>query len=163
MVTLVPMTDAEYRAYAEEVVPAYAADKVASGQWLPSEALVRSRQSLEELLPLGRSTPDHRLFTMVDGSGVAVGMLWFATIERAGQRIAYVYDVSVRPAHRRRGHAASAFAALEAKVRELGLSGIALHVFGHNTGAAALYSKLGYQATNINMFKALEPAGPADR
>ena len=40
----------------------------------------------------------------------------------------------------------------------LGLQGIALHVFGHNTGAQALYGKLGYVPTNINMFKAV-PAG----
>ena len=92
-----------------------------------------------------------------DEGRAAVGMLWIAGLERAGQRIAYVYDISVRPEHRRKGHAASAFAALEGKVRELGLSGIALHVFGHNAGAVALYTKLGYQATNINMFKAVDP------
>lgn len=157
MVTLVPMTDAEYRAFVDEAIPAYAADKVASGQWLPSEALERSKSSLAELLPRGRDTPDHLLFTLVDEGRVAVGMLWIAAVEQAGQRIAYVYDISVRPEHRRQGHAASAFAALEAKVRELGLSGIALHVFGHNAGAVALYAKLGFQATNINMFKAVDP------
>jgi predicted GNAT family acetyltransferase len=31
----------------------------------------------------------------------------------------------------------------------------ALHVFGHNTTAQALYAKLGYSPTNINLFKAL--------
>ena len=34
-----------------------------------------------------------------------------------------------------------------------GLSGIALHVFGHNREARALYRKLGYVATNINLYK----------
>lgn len=161
MVTLVPMTEPEYLAYVEQVIPAYAADKVASGQWLPSEALERSKRSLEELLPRGLDTPEHLLFTMVDGERAAVGMLWIAAVERAGRRVAYVYDVSVQPAHRRKGHAASAFAALEDKVRELGLAGIALHVFGHNKGAAALYAKLGYQATNINMFKPVDPPAEA--
>lgn len=159
MVTLMPMTEPEYLAYVEQAIPAYAADKVASGQWPPSEALERSRRSLDELLPRGRDTPDNHLFTLVDETGVAVGMLWIAALERAGLRIAYVYDVSVRPEQRRKGHAASAFAALEVKARELGLCGIALHVFGHNADAFALYTKLGYQATNINMFKPLAPAG----
>jgi hypothetical protein len=38
-------------------------------------------------------------------------------------------------------------------MRELGLAGIALHVFGHNTGARTFYAKLGYHATNINLYK----------
>lgn len=29
----------------------------------------------------------------------------------------------------------------------------ALHVFGHNVGAQALYAKLGFRPTNINLFK----------
>jgi RimJ/RimL family protein N-acetyltransferase len=41
----------------------------------------------------------------------------------------------------------------------LGLSGIALHVFGHNHGAQALYAKLGFVATNINLFKSLVHQG----
>lgn len=41
----------------------------------------------------------------------------------------------------------------EDEVRKLGLFGIALHVFGHNNGAQALYAKLGYQPTNISLFK----------
>ena len=57
-------------------------------------------------------------------------------------------------------HGTGAFEALEDKVRSLGLEGIALHVFGHNRGAHALYEKLGFQATNIHMFKDLAPAKP---
>lgn len=44
---------------------------------------------------------------------------------------------------------------VEAEGHERGLTGIALHVFGQNTGAQALYQKLGYLPTNINMFKQL--------
>ena len=54
-------------------------------------------------------------------------------------------------------HAARAFLALEEEVRRRGLSGIALHVFGHNDGARALYDKLGFRPTNISMFKPIEP------
>ena len=45
--------------------------------------------------------------------------------------------------------------AAEAEVRRLGLYGIGLHVFGHNSGARLLYERLGYRTTNINMFKSL--------
>lgn len=149
------MSDAEYAAYAEESIPDYAAEKVASGQWTAEESLALAKRSFDELLPQGRHTPDHHLFTVLDGQSVAVGMLWIAAQVRAGQRIAYVYDVGIKPEHRRKGHAAGAFMALESKARELGLSGVALHVFGHNLAAQALYAKLGYAPTNINMFKPL--------
>jgi len=48
---------------------------------------------------------------------------------------------------------------LEDEVRRLDLSGIALHVFGRNKGAQALYAKLGFQPTNISLFKPVGPAG----
>ncbi len=68
-----------------------------------------------------------------------------------------MFNIDIEPAHRRRGHASRAFLALEDELRRLGLSGVALHVFGHNPGAQALYAKLGYRPTNINMFKAIHP------
>ncbi len=44
---------------------------------------------------------------------------------------------------------------LEVEARRLNLEAIRLHVFGHNTAARPLYEKLGYEPTNINMFKSL--------
>ena len=155
------MAQAEFLAFVEETVPAYAADKVACGQWREAEALALSRKELAELLPQGLATPGHHLYTLHDAaSGDAVGRLWIAEQARGGATIAYVYDIAVFPAHQRTGHATRAFEALEDKVRSLGLAGIALHVFGHNHGAHALYDKLGYRATNIHMFKDLAPAKP---
>ena len=54
-----------------------------------------------------------------------------------------------------------AFLAVEAEARRLGLAGIGLHVFGHNTGAQALYAKLGYVPTHINLYKPLADGGVA--
>lgn len=159
--TLVAMTQPEFLAFVEAVVPAYAADKVASGQWREAEALARSRQELDELLPQGLATPGQHLYTLRDAaSGDAVGRLWIAEQVRAGSKVAYVYDVEIAAAHRRKGHAMRAFEALEAEARALGFEGLALHVFGHNRGAQALYEKLGYRPTNIHMFKDIAPAKP---
>ncbi len=157
MPTLRPMTPAEYAAWAAQTVPAYAADKVASGQWSEPESLELSQKEYDELLPLGLETPDNHLFTILDAEDVPVGMLWFAVKTRFDARIAYVFDVGVRPERQREGHALRAFQALEAELRNLGLFGIALHVFGHNAGARALYAKLGFQPTNISLFKPLGP------
>ena len=82
-------------------------------------------------------------------------MVWIAVQDRGGKRVANLFEIKIKPAHQHKGHAIRAMAALEHKVRALGLGGIALHVFGHNTAAQALYVKLGYLITNINMFKAV--------
>jgi ribosomal protein S18 acetylase RimI-like enzyme len=155
MTTLRPMTSPEYANWLKESIPAYAAEKVASGQWTEDESISHSVQENEELLPQGLRTPDNFLFTIVDSESSSIGMLWFAVQTKFNKRVAYVFDVSITPTQQRRGHAKRAFAELESLVQTLGLSGIALHVFGHNAQARALYAKLGYEPTNISLFKPL--------
>jgi len=158
MSVLRSMTEPEYAAWLTVTIPAYAADKVASGQWSEEDSLELSRKEHAELLPQGLETPENFLFTITDLQSTAVGVLWFAVKTRFNVRVAHVFDVSVWPGRRREGHAFRAFVALEDEVRRLGLSGIALHVFGHNKGAQALYAKLGFQPTNIALFKTVGPA-----
>ena len=155
--TLRPMTALEYADWVERSTTGYAADKVASGQWTPEESLELSRKEVAELLPLGLETPGNYLFTVVDSRADPVGVLWFAVKKKFGADIAYVFDVGIHPERQREGHAARAFLALEDEVRRLGLSGIALHVFGHNDAARALYARLGFRPTNISLFKPIEP------
>lgn len=160
MTHLSPMTESAFARYLEFAIPDFARDKVQSGQWAEAEALELSRAGYAEMLPRGLATPDNYFYTVRDGATLMdIGMLWFAAQVRADQRIAFVYDIYIRPEHQRKGHASRAFAALEAKAQALGLTGIGLHVFGHNAGAQALYQRLGYVATNINMFKPLTVAG----
>jgi len=155
--TLRPMTPAEYAEWVERSVAGYALDKVASGQWTAEVSLELAREELGELLPLGLETPGNHLFAIVDDDAVAVGMLWFGVKKKFGADIAYVFDVNVHPERKREGHAARAFLALEEKIRQQGLTGIALHVFGHNTAARALYAKLGFEPTNLSLFKPIAP------
>ena len=147
----------DLRDYIEAAVAGYADDNVASGRWPPEGAPARSRADFDASLPRGLETPDNYLFEIRDaGTGVTVGSIWFAVREEHGLRTAFVYDVEVRPESRRRGYATAAFQALEPLVRDLGLTSIGLHVFGHNMGARALYSRLGYEVTGLNMQKRLE-------
>ena len=154
-----PMSQIEYASWVSETIPAYAKDKVASGAWADTEALEKSKAEFESLLPDGRDTKDTFLYVVLGEDETRVGMLWFAVKERAGNRIAYLYNIEIASEHRRKGHAQRALRALEAEVQSLGLAGIALHVFGHNTSAQALYVKLGYLPTNINMYKAVGSTG----
>jgi len=159
MSVLRPMTESEYAMWLSATIPAYAADKVASGQWSEEASLDLSRKEYDELVPQGLATPDNYFFTIVDPRSEPVGVLWFAVKTRFNARIAYVFDVNVRPERQREGHAYRAFVALENETRKMGLAGIALHVFGHNAGAQALYAKLGFRPTNISLFKPVGPAG----
>lgn len=159
MTILAPMRPEIYDAYREAAIAGYAEDNVSSGRWPREDALQRSRASFESLLPQGLATPDHYLFEIKAATaGPTVGFLWFAVEERYGARSAYVYDIGIHAESRRQGHATCAFEALERLVGELGLSSIGLHVFGNNPGAQALYAKLGYRVTGLNMVKHLNEA-----
>jgi ribosomal protein S18 acetylase RimI-like enzyme len=158
MTFLVPMTDVEYEVFLSETIPMFAAEKVASGQWSQEESLALAQKSYDDLLPLGLTTPDNYLYTIQTAPGTGIGIVWIAAQTRASKRIAYVYELSIQPEHQRKGHAKRAMQALEVEVKILGLTGLALHVFGHNHAAQALYARLGYQPTNIHMFKTVLPA-----
>ena len=151
------MNGAEYEAWLAEAVSGYAADKVASGQWNQDESLDLARKEHEELLPQGLASTGNHLFKILADSGEMVGDLWFAEAMKFGLSIAYVYNVEIAEQHRRKGYAHQALQALEREVGALGLHGVALHVFGHNHAARALYAKLGYEPTNINLFKHVPP------
>jgi ribosomal protein S18 acetylase RimI-like enzyme len=84
-------------------------------------------------------------------------MIWIAAFPE--RRRAFIYDFSIHPPYRRKGYGAQALRAVEVKARALGLESIGLHVFGHNRAAQALYEKLGYEVTNINMSKRMPPEG----
>jgi len=149
------MTSAEFTHWRAQSTPAYAADKVRSGRWSESESLAEAEKELSSLLPQGLETAGHTLFTIEDESAQVVGALWIARAERPVGPVGYVYDLVVWPEHRRQGHAARAMRALEHEAIKLGFGGLALHVFGHNKSAQSLYVSLGYEPTNINMFKPL--------
>ena len=161
MTLLTAMRPEFYSHYLETAVAGYADDNVASGRWPREGALELSRSEFAGLLPQGLATPHNHLFEIkAQANGPTVGSIWFAVEERHGSRKAYVYDVEINPPWRRQGHATRAFEALEPLVASLGIRSIGLHVFGHNLGAQALYAKLGYSVTGINMVKQLggEPA-----
>ena len=142
--------------YQAAAVAGYAEDNVVSGRWPAEGAIERSQADFAASLPQGLQTPDNYLFEITAGDdGVCVGYIWFAVVEKNGLRSAFVYDVEIKPEFRRLGHAEAAFKLLEPLVRKLGLSSIGLHVFSQNASAQALYRKLGYAVTSVNMLKHL--------
>jgi ribosomal protein S18 acetylase RimI-like enzyme len=153
MITLEPMTEADYQRFLEPAIAEYAQDHDKAGRWTPEESGEQARKEFLALQPDGVKSPNQYLFTLVNEAQQNVGMLWFAMREH---HEAFVYDVRVDEAFQRRGYASEAFRELENKVRALGGVKIGLHVFGVNHAAIDMYTKLGYQPTNILMAKNLE-------
>jgi ribosomal protein S18 acetylase RimI-like enzyme len=155
------MTSAEFNLWRDQSIPAYAADKVRMGRWKPEESLAEAQKEFNSFLAQGMETPGHHLFIIEAKSGASVGALWLGRSERASGPIGFIYDLVIWPDHRRQGYGAAAMRAAEAEAAKLGLKGLALHVFGHNKPAQALYVKLGFEVTNLNMFKSLPNSGDA--
>jgi ribosomal protein S18 acetylase RimI-like enzyme len=152
-IELIPMDAAAFAAFLPLAIASYARENVAAGRWSADGAVQRSADAFAQLLPQGAATPDHCLFLITHADAGVVGSLWYATFEEAGVRQVHVYDLVIAPEHRRRGHAAAAFAAMEARLQGEGVRQIGLHVFAHNEAAQALYRKLGYAVASINMLK----------
>lgn len=157
-VILERMTPAEFEAYLPPAIAEYAADRIAAGNWAEAEALSRAQREFADLLPQGIATPNQHLFTIRDAARAqAVGVIWLAAMSHFGQPSAFIYDLRIFDAFQRRGYGMQAMLAVEREAQALGMDRIGLHVFGHNSAAQALYLKLGYAITNINMTKRLAP------
>jgi RimJ/RimL family protein N-acetyltransferase len=154
MIALRAMTEEEFKAFFAQSVPEYASEKVKAGNWTPEEALERSRQEHVKLLPEGLASPNQYLYT-IELEGSPVGRIWLSVDRQRAGGAGFIYDLLVTEPFRRQGIAGEAMRLLEREALRLGVSSLALHVFGYNLAARALYEKLGYEITNINMSKGL--------
>lgn len=158
MTRLEPMDQAAYDAWRTATVREYADEKVAAGAWPAAEAMERSEDEFQKLLPKGRLTEGHQIRSMVDESGQGVGHAWYVAEDRPIGRVIFIYDIAVEPEHRRKGHAQAALRAIEDDARTMGCVGVQLHVFGGNAGARELYRKAGYEETDVMMLKRVDGA-----
>jgi ribosomal protein S18 acetylase RimI-like enzyme len=163
---LIPLPPDEYARWMDHLNRGYAEDHVKGGRWTAAEALEKATAETQALLPQGAGTPDHYIHGLREvGSDQTVGVVWFhagSSAQKPNVREVFIYDLEIFEPFRGRGYGTAAMRLVEGRARELGLDTIALHVFGHNTVAIALYQKLGYVPTNIRMAKQLGPAPPAD-
>jgi ribosomal protein S18 acetylase RimI-like enzyme len=64
----------------------------------------------------------------------------------------------IDPEFRRQGYATQALRLLETEAERRGADRLGLSVRVANEGAVALYSRLGYAASNLHLWKMLRPA-----
>jgi len=154
MPTLIPMTQPEFEIFLGRAIPDYAADNVRAGHWSESEALEKSREGYEKLLPKGLQTENHHLYTLYDAEE-AVGMIWIRANLESPTKNGFIFELYVGEKFRGKGYGKQAMLLIEEKARELGLKSLGLHVFAVNTVARNLYESVGYEASSLNMTKKL--------
>ena len=155
-IRLEQMSEADFEDSLKRGIRMLAADLVRLGLATEELSLEASRAEFSELLPQGLKTPGHCLRNVLDAaSGNRVGETWFTVKERGG-RVHFLIDwIWIDSQYRRRGFATATLHALEQEARKLGADRTRLSVMTDNSGAVALYSKLGYSTTNIRMTKIL--------
>ncbi len=151
MVTLQPMTEADYDAYRANAVEDYAAERALAEDTSLEEERKTASAQLAGLLPQGLRTPGHHFWRVVAEDGTRVGSLW-AHFE-AERRRAFIYDIVIDAAQRGKGYGEATMRALEEELRPTDLTHIELNVFGHNSVARALYDKMGYHVAATYMLK----------
>jgi len=160
MVQLVPMQAVEFETFLARDILEYAQENIRAGYWTAAEAAEKSRAAHEHLLPHGMGTPDHYFFSIrADDVPQAVGVVWLAIRRESAEPSGFIYDLFIDEPSRGKGIATQAMRALEETAKALGLQALYLHVFAHNQTARALYDKLGYQVTSLNMVKMLTRQG----
>ena len=151
MLTLRPMTQAEYDAFNTTLWESYAQERARNLRTPIEEQRAAAAEQRASLLPNGLNTADHYFWTMVNEGGEAVGQLWVNV--RNEKHESFIYDIEVDAAQRGKGYGKQALEQLEAQMRPLGVTRIALNVFVDNVIATNLYRKMGYETAATLMQK----------
>jgi GNAT superfamily N-acetyltransferase len=152
-VQLTLMTGHELDEYLLRAVDGYQRQRVEFGGETGAQARAAADRDFAELFPGGEPGPNQFLFIARDPNGERVGVLWVCQRARVDLMTTFVYDIEVDPEHRRQGWGRAIMAAAEDWARESGSVQVALNVFGGNTAARSLYSKIGYTERAVIMAK----------
>ncbi len=148
------MSEMDYKLFLDTSIQTYAKEKVAAGNWKAEDAVEKSSQEFQRLLPEGKETDSHSLYTIVvKATEEKVGSLWVKKDTK--QKEAFIYEFNIHDDKQGKGFGTEAINVLERILMKQGISGLSLHVFAHNKQAIRLYERLGFETTNINMKKRL--------
>jgi RimJ/RimL family protein N-acetyltransferase len=148
------MTPAEFEVFKEQATRNYADENVRAGYWQSSEAMRRSSEAYQKLLPDGVATEGQHVFIARDAqSEEAVGYIWLSVEKDAAIPSGFIFVVFIYKQFRGRGYGTMMMKAIEAKASDLGLKRLMLHVFAQNPVAIHLYEGIGYSLTSLNMMR----------
>jgi len=147
-VRLIPLTEADRGKFVEEELANYADQQVRDAGWPRDEALTRART---ELMPTLEHELDEaaeeggQVWSAIRSDGEPVGWMWVRPGDDPNRRSAYLYQITVAAAHRRRGYGSAMLSALEATLSRAGVDELHLHVNVGNEPARRMYAAAGYE------------------
>ncbi|MDP9328945.1 MAG: GNAT family N-acetyltransferase [Actinomycetota bacterium] len=151
------MTPAEYQNWLPGAIEDYAREDVEQERLDPERARANMSAFLESAIPRGPRTEGHRMSIVEDAATAErVGFTWWAERELDTGPAAWIYDVYIDEPHRGKGFGRGLMEALEAQVREAGLTRMELHVWVDNDPATSLYRSFGFVPAGMEMFKQLD-------
>ena len=155
--SLLPLTDPEYRDFAERQVAESARQRVEAGEWTLMDAHQRARVEQADLLADRLRDQGHTFLKGVHAAeGVLVGWLWVGPgpmfLERYGvrdlARVRWLSQITVRDELRGRGYGQALLAALHEHLAAEGVDVLYLRVYDWNTAARRLYTRSGYEVVH---------------
>lgn len=141
------MTQAEFGPYKHRSLNDYANDIARSGLMNPEKARQDAEASFARHLPRGAETLNHYMYVVV-ADKKDVGFLWWGKRDE-GQ--AWIYEIYVQPEFRGQGLGRATLQAFREDAEAKGFNQLALHVFGFNEAARALYRSFGFSETSVTM------------
>lgn len=158
-IRLRPLRDEEFSVFRESLVRDYARGLVDDAGMDRAAAGEKAAADLASVFPKSTSAePNHRIYFLEDAeTGQTAGYVFWAERQPPGseETRAYLYELFVDEAFRRKGLGLRALELLEADVRDRGLPGIDLNVWGGNAAARSLYRRAGFAERAVFMSKEL--------
>jgi GNAT superfamily N-acetyltransferase len=151
--TMRAITEPEFEIWRKASGLTYAAEKVNEGL-TEEDARAEAHASFEKHLSQGPSSPGHHIYSVVL-DGTVIGTLWWGLSKQGKTEVPWIYDIMLEPSFRGKGLGRRVMEWAAADVRSKGFAKLGLHVFGHNKVARELYESLGFETTNIVMYKKL--------
>ncbi len=141
----------EFEEYLIKSIDSYANELLKSGMVPEDKVHQEAKATFERILPDGFATKDNYFFHAYDQETM-VGFIWYGMRKDT----AFIYDFYILENMRRKGYGRQVMLACEEDAKAKGATAIALHVFGHNIAARALYESIGYVPKSIQMKKELK-------
>jgi RimJ/RimL family protein N-acetyltransferase len=152
-----PMTDTQFASYVEATCADYARTSPHYRDRPLPEALAEVRESFENRLPRGRSTPGSHFLAVIltDESGEhQVGHFEIGETPTGSKKV-YIWSVAIDPEVRGRGLGKAAVRLALEYLRAQGYAKVGLNVFADNAVARKIYDDAGFVTTQMNMEKKL--------
>ncbi|WP_028865356.1 GNAT family N-acetyltransferase [Psychromonas aquimarina] len=150
MLTLRKMHDDEYSDYKKIFVNEYAQDLAANYGHTQEQSVILAKCSYAEHFPNNRPKA-YNYIKCIEAEKHTVGYIWYAVNESASS--AFIYDFYIAENFRGKGYGSAAVAVLESRLTQENIQRLNLRVAYDNPKALALYQRMGFAVTGLNMSK----------